>query len=116
MVATIDEVRLAKTLGRHTRLAMRFRWQLNSQLVDLAAGGYTVSVFVEGVAGVVSGPRSASISGTDAIYVLEASDLQAASLNSDTPVKIVARAESTENTLISDARTIVVGDWGGADT
>lgn len=108
---------LSKVLGRHTRLGVPFSWTIGGTAVDLEADGYQVRVWVTAVDGsTVSGPTDATVSGTTATYVMNVADLADASPTSSDTVKLVAVAENGTNTLVSDARAIAVGNWGGAET
>lgn len=118
MTTPIASQKLAKALGRHTRLAIPFQWKVAGVLVDLEAGGYTARAWVTAVDGTtVDGPKAMTVAGTTATYMLDATDLATASPTGLVGnVKVVAVAENTTTTLPSDAREIPVGDWGGADT
>lgn len=109
--------KLSKTLGRHTRLGVPFSWTIGGTAVNLETDGYTVRVWVTAVDGTtITGPNNATVSGTTATYVMAVADLQDASPTASDLVHLVAVAENGTNTLVSDARTIAVGNWGGADT
>lgn len=116
MVKIRDEI-LPKTLGQHTRLGLTFRWTLNGEPVDLQNDGYTVRVWVTAPDGTtVDGPKAVTdVTGDDARYVLDVNDLSLPSPQTSAYVRVVAVAENAENTLVSDARAITVGGWGGAD-
>jgi hypothetical protein len=115
--ARVEDQKLSKTLGRHTKLGLTFSWTLGGVPVDLEADNYTVRVWVTAPDGVgVAGPKAATVDGAVARYLLDADDLADATTTASAGlVRIVAVAENTENTLVSDARAITVGDWGGAD-
>lgn len=117
MVKQIAVQKHPKILGRHTRLGLPFRWRLDGTLVDLEADGYTVRVWIAQPDGTtISGPHAATVSGTEAVYQLSASDLTQASPALNNDVHITAVAENDTNTLVSDARGISVGQWFGADS
>lgn len=116
-MADITSHPLSKVLGRHTRLGVPFSWTIGGTAVDLQADEYTVRVWVTAVDGTtVSGPTAANVSGTTATYVMNVADLQDASPTNTSYVLLVAVAENGTNTLVSDARAISVGNWGGAET
>lgn len=116
-MTSINQEKLSKILGRHTRLGVPFSWTIGGQPVDLEADGYSVRVWVTSVDGTtISGPESATVSSTTATYVMSVSDLNEASPSTNENVLIVAVAENGQNTLVSDARAITVGAWGGAST
>lgn len=116
MVQTIDKLALSKTLGRHTKLSVPFSWSIGGTAVDLEAESYSVRVWVQDTDGTtISGPTDATVSGTEATYDMNTDDLASPSETSDDTVILVAVAENVTNTLVSDGRAIVVGDWGGAD-
>lgn len=115
-MTNISSDKLTKILGRHTRLVVPFTWTIGGAPVNLEEDGYTVRVWVTSVDGeTVSGPTEANVSGTEGRYVMNATDLSDASPTANDVVHIVAVAENGHNTLVSDARAISVGNWGGAD-
>lgn len=112
----INSDKLAKTLGRHTRLGVPFTWTIGGVPVDLQTEEYQVRVWVTSVDGeTISGPTTATVAGDTATYVMNVGDLADASPTANDVVLIVAVAENGFNTLVSDARAIAVGNWGGAD-
>lgn len=114
-MTNINSEKLTKVLGRHTRLGVPFSWTIGDTPVDLETDGYEVRVWVTSVDGqTINGPNPATVSGTTATYVMNATDLAEASPTADAHVLIVAVAENGTNTLVSDARAIAVGNWGGA--
>lgn len=114
MAVNIDNLRLTKTLGAHTRVNVPFSWSIGGVLVDLEAENYTVRVYVTGVDDVTAGPFSTTVAGTQAHYLLQVTDLEDVSQTTSDPVTLVAVAENGNSTLISDGREIIVGDWGGS--
>lgn len=108
--------KLTKVLGRHTRLGVPFTWTIGGSQVNLESQNYTVRVFVTAVDGTtVAGPFSTTVSGNTATYTMNVDDLDTASASANNVVSLVAVAENGQNTLVSDARQIVVGNWGGAN-
>lgn len=113
----IPSEKLSKILGRHTRLGVPFSWTIGGTPVDLEEGDYVVRVWVTSVDGqTVSGPTEAHVAGTTATYTMSVSDLSTSSPTANDTVLLVAVAENGFNTLVSDARAISVGNWGGADS
>lgn len=116
MAIESDAVAFGKTLPRHTRLSIPFSFQVAGSPVDLQAGGYTANVYVLDVDGTtIAGPFACAISGTTATYAMRATDLDIASPTTGDVVEFVCHATDGATVLVSDRRTIKVGDWGGAD-
>lgn len=112
----IDQVQHPKTLGRHTRLTVPYSWTIAGVPVDLEGGGFVVRVWVTDVDGTtVAGPFPTTVAGNVASYNMQYTDLENASPTTSGVVRLVAVAENEINTLVSDARAIRVGNWGGAD-
>lgn len=116
-MTNIGAHKLTKILGRHTRLGVPFTWTIAGGAVNLEQQDYTVRVFVTAVDGsTVAGPFPTVVSGNTATYTMNTDDLATASATASDVVTLVAVAENGQNTLVSDARQITVGNWGGAET
>ena len=104
-------------LGRHTRLAIPFRWRdAEGELIDLQGDSFTAEVWVGTEAGtLIAGPRSATVTGTAAEYQMEAGDLAEATSSSE-PVTVTCVASQGSTVLPPNKRKIVVADWAGADS
>jgi hypothetical protein len=111
----IDATATSIVLGRHTRLGLTFKWRdPDGEVVDLT--GYTARVWVSKDGNVLGAPRTATVEGSRAVYQMTAADLAEASTSQNAPVYFTCVAENGEVTLPPNKRSVVVGDWTGADT
>jgi len=103
-------------LGRHTRLAIPFKWRKAAgDFIDLT--GYIVRVWVSKLDGTLTAdsPRQATVNGTEAVFQMGPNDLAQAGGSLNELVTFTAVAEKDDTVLPPNKRAVRPADWIGAE-
>jgi hypothetical protein len=115
MTRQVDVQRTEKILGRHTRLTIGFQFTMGGEIVHLQEDGYSAQVWLKDPDGAVSGPFVGTVVGDRANYTLDSDSADVASTETpDRHLEIVCVVTNSNNTLVSDIRELVIGDWPGS--